>query len=288
VFWLNVPVAKTPTANASDTTLNQTETIMVPTPTRSIARGEKLSEVPFTNLRWPKSRLNDNYVTNLDSYMDAIALSTLPQYLPIPIASITKERVDQNAVVEGIPEGMRAITVKVDAESAVEGWARSGNFVDIILIKTNRQGRASREQAGLESRIIAENVKILSAGQSVVGNSSSSTSAKLPSTVTLLTSQEDALKIKTASTIGKLTFALRGQGDQSPTQVMSFNHKELLGAKQTLKSEPKILGYAKGPDGKHYVLDDRTRWVRTSNDSDIAFIESHSRAKLDNIQQLEE
>lgn len=229
------------------------ESISIPTPTRQIARGERLDNIQFATVRWPKSRLQDGqYLLSVAGLGSTYAMSPLPAHLPVPLASLSTSAPDQNAVAEAIPQGMRAITVKVDAESAIEGWARSGNFIDVILVRT------AKEQ-GLESLIIAENVKILSAGASAQPMASGDTAPKAPNTVTLLVSQEDALKIKTASNLGKLTFALRGTGDSSPTVAVSVDQKKLFGVAPKPVS---FTGRATGPDGSQYVLAKDKRWFR--------------------------
>ncbi len=236
------------------------DTVLVPTPTRPIAKGEKLSSVPFTNVKWPKSRLTEDYILELDAYQESIATTALPKYLPVPVSAVTSGAFESNAVVEGIPEGMRAITVRVDEEAAVEGWARSGNYVDVIVIRSSKDS-----SVGLEAKVIAENVRILSAERSAAPLTTSGTAPKAPRTVTLLTSQEDALKIATAANIGKLTFALRGMGDQNPTLSTAMDQRKLLGEARTLRQvEEQFRGFARGPDGKVYVLsDDEMRWTLT-------------------------
>ena len=100
---------------------SEDDMVLLPTPTRAIAKGERLSDVPFTPLKWPKSRITEEYVTNLAVHRDSIALAALPKALPVPVSAISKDALDANAVVEGIPDGMRAITIRVDAESPVRG-----------------------------------------------------------------------------------------------------------------------------------------------------------------------
>ena len=115
----------------------------------------------------------------------------------------------------------------------------------------------------LLSNYSKENVKILAAGATVESSSSSQNAAHAPPTVTLLVTQEDALKIRTAATVGKLTFALRGVGDQSPSTTISMNQKLLLGgAKNSPFGKGEKRAVAKGPDGKTYVLDGNSEWIR--------------------------
>lgn len=241
-------------------TTPEDEMIAIPMPSRNISRGENIRDVEFVARKWPKSQLSTEYITSLTEYHNAITLTVLPKHLPVLKSSLSLTRQDSNAVVEGIPEGMRAITVKVDAESAVEGWARSGNFVDVIVIR-NAQDSA----LGLESKVIAENVKILSAGRSANPSDSNATTAQPPATATLLVSQEDALKIKTAANVGKLTFSLRGAGDQAPTIALAMDQKRLLGGAKTIEAKNTVIkGRAQGPDGKQYILTDKSEWLKSA------------------------
>jgi pilus assembly protein CpaB len=238
-----------PNPSSQNAELNENDLIMLPVPTRSLAKGEKITNKDWTLMKWSRSKASAHYVFDIQDYEGAATTTFLPKYMPVLQSALTKTT-DLNAVVEGIPESMRAITVKVDAESAVEGWARSGNYVDVIVIRESRSG-------GPEAKVIAENVKILSAGR-VATQSSSYSSAQLPATITILVSQEEALKIKTAASIGKLTFALRGVTDNTPTTTTNMNQNIVLGIKKETKKI--IKGHAKGPDGKKYVLTDSGKW----------------------------
>lgn len=239
---------------------NDVDFVLIPAPSRQVARGELLSSVPFTTIKWPKSGLPGNYMRNISNYQEARSLTSLPQLMPVPLSALKNGPLAENAVVEGIPAGMRAITVRVDIESAVEGWARSGNFVDVIVIR-----QSDNQNSGLESKIIAQNVRILSAGRSAEPIAQSGIAPRAPATVTLLVSQTDALKIKTAASFGKLTFALRGLGDNSPTSITKMDQSSLLGRGRLKSFTPvPFRGYARGPDGKVYVLQENARWTRSS------------------------
>jgi len=243
--------------------VSEDDTVSVPTPARQVARGEQLSRVEFATVKWPKSKLTGDYLLELETHKDSFAATTLPAHLPIPRSALSKSALDTNAVAEAIPFGMRAITVKVDAESAVEGWARSGNYIDVILVRTAKE-------AGLESLVIAENVKILSAGASAQPLNSQENAPKAPNTVTLLVSQEDALRIKTAGNIGRLTFALRGNGDAQPTLTTSIDQRKLLGPAPLPKKLPEYIGHATGPDGRTYVLAENSKWFRSSGNNPLS------------------
>ncbi|HMO18327.1 MAG TPA: Flp pilus assembly protein CpaB [Oligoflexia bacterium] len=249
-------------ANASQDTI-EPQMVELEVPSRPVSRGEQLKSVPFAKVKWPNSPDMMRFVRQAAEFKDYYANAPLSSFSPVSIASLTKSSSEANAVVEGIPQGFRAITVKVDIESAVEGWAQTGAYVDVILMRQSLDS-----ELGIEAKVIAENVKILSAGASVDNSSNNSKSTQAPATVTLLVSQEDALKVRTASTIGKLTFALRGLGDQSPTLATNMNQKVLLGGSRTLQVSGKrdgFKGVAKDSDGTQYILDADARWVKEAD-----------------------
>jgi len=237
---------------------SEDDVVLVPTPLRSIAKGEKIGSVTFVRTKWPRSKLTMRYVENVDSVSDSVALVALPASLPVPITAISKNASVGNEVVDRIPPEMRAITVRVDAESAVEGWARPGDFVDVILLMNSK----SKDRGGIEAKVIAENVKILSAGRSTQPLGGKESASRAPATVTLLVDQENALKVKAANKMGKLTFALRGTGDLTPTLAKRIDQKSILGrARPYVKKKNLYKAKAKGPDGRTYLLSENSQWV---------------------------
>src|SRR5262249_12639230 len=131
------------------------------------------------------------------------------------------------------------------------------NNVDVILVQ-----RAADGSDGLQSTVIAANVKILSAGSSTSPVGKSAETSHSPDTVTLLVTQEDALKIKTASLLGKLTIALRSATDSAPPLATAVDGRNIVRTTATLASPRLIRGQAIGPDGRIYVLDEQSRWQR--------------------------
>ncbi|RIL10101.1 MAG: Flp pilus assembly protein CpaB [Proteobacteria bacterium] len=110
-----------------------------------------------------------------------------------------------NAVTAKIPEGFRAVTISVDAESGVEGWVRPGARVDVVW--------ASQVRGRSTVTTIVENAEVLSAERSTEINPESG--KPIPSHITLLVNIEDAQRIQLAKTSGSLSLNLRGTSDQA-------------------------------------------------------------------------
>lgn len=258
VFVLGTRFSRPP-ATVSDLTpqANATETkeLLLPVPLHQVAAGSSLADVEFVYVPWPSGKNVDAYIRDVGPFKKYHTRERLQAYVPVASAALVATATDTNAVVERIPEGMRAITVKVDAESAVEGWAQSGSHIDVLVIRQLPDG-----DNRFETKVIAENVRILSAGRSV---KTSPDAPQTPATVTLLVDQADALRIKTAANLGKLTFSLRGVGDTEPTTLRHMNQRALLGTpRNSLPQVNPFRGSAVAADGTHWVLTEGNRWIR--------------------------
>ena len=131
--------------------------------------------------------------------------------------------VPTSAITAKIPEGFRAVTISVDAESGVEGWVRPGTRVDVVWTTMHLSRPAVTT--------IVQSAEVLSAERSLEpAKDERSPATKVPSHVTLLVSSKDAQKVQLAKSSGSLSLILRGDED---TSVAS---NEMLSASNLLKS----------------------------------------------------
>lgn len=241
------------TASTPEVAASRSE-VMLPVPVSAVAQGQALAEVEFVYIAWQEPQSATAYIDDVSGFRTHRTTRRLQAYMPIPHNALTMVADDINAVIERIPEGMRAITVNVDAESAVEGWAQSGSTVDVIVMR-----KTGASDNTIETQVIAENVKILSAGRSTKATAEM---PQPPATVTLLVNQTDALRIKTAVHLGRIAFSLRGMGDSSPTTLTQMNQRALLGTTSLqIPKEAQFKGKATGPDGRQWVLSEGNRWL---------------------------
>lgn len=247
----NRPVSATSEAPVVSPVVGQFDTVVVPVPSEPVTAGTKLREVSFRQVNFPKHQVPKGAITNLTPYLEGVAIAALPANLPLFPQNISLASDLSNPVIERIPEGMRAMTVRVDATSAVEGWAGTGAIVDVLLVDKN------------ETRVIAEKVQILSAERSV--NPVQATSGpSVPSTVTLLVTQEQCLAINTAIPQGKIAFALRSMNDDGQWGSRHLSSEALRGVGETLRQE-RIDGFVEFSDepGKRFALSNGT-WIKTN------------------------
>ncbi len=248
VLWLEDPrqvsAAPVPTAIVAEY-----DTIPVPVPVRTILSGTRLGDAEFKMLPYPRHQLPEGALLEVAELKDFVAAAALPANLPIFPENLNRRAPGSNAVVDRIPENMRAITVRTDATTVVEGWAGSGSIVDVLLIEQDR------------TIVIAEQVQILSAERSIQPIADQQ-SPEVPTTVTLLVTQDQALAINTALPRGRLSFALRSQNDQQNWKrpvYTSDNFRKAGGAADQSKS---ISGYITMADGQAFALANG-QWIRT-------------------------
>jgi Flp pilus assembly protein CpaB len=146
------------------------------------------------------------------------------------------------------------MTIKVDATAAVEGWAGSGSIVDVLLIERDR------------TSVVAEKVRILSAERSVIPVEGQAM-PNVPSTVTILVSQEQCLAINTAIPRGRIAFALRGTRDDASWTDTTFTAQRLGNSvsDEAARGESNINGFVsftEGGETRAYALS-KGKWINT-------------------------
>lgn len=225
------------------------DTVRVPVPARTVPAGTKLKDVQFEYLSYPKHQLPPGVIKAVAPFFDAVSLTDLPAKLPLFQKNVSLTEHKSNPVVERIPQGMRAITLKVDATSAVEGWAGSGALVDVLLVQKD------------QTTVVAEQVKILSAERSV-SPVDGSAAPDVPSTVTILVTQEQALAINTAVLRGKIAFALRNIDDEDIWQNRVFTADNLIHKRSKGAGIQGYVAIGQGSKKKTFALADG-KWIKT-------------------------
>ena len=224
--------------------------VEVPVPDRPVGSGVMIRDVPIRLEKFPEHQLPRGVVRDVGRVRDAVTLVALPGGLPILDVNLGSPDEASNPLVGRIPPGMRAMTVRVDATSAVEGWARSGSVVDVLLVDKNK------------TAVVADKVKIISTERSLSAVVNSESDSAIPSTVTLLVTQEQCLAINTAVAVGKIAFALRGGADGDQWRDSHFDADELNGSspkKGTTKVQG-VVSIGQGGDKRNYALVDG-RWI---------------------------
>lgn len=134
-----------------------------------------------------------------------------------------------------IPDGYRAMTVKVDEVVGVSGFITPGTLVDIVVVIAPPENSKSRDTI---SKIVLQNIKVLASGQNI-DRPKDDREASAVRSVTLQVTPEQAEKLALATTEGKLQLVMRNSVDQQNETTTGANKRSLLsGEAATPMSDP--------------------------------------------------
>jgi len=107
-----------------------------------------------------------------------------------------------------IPEGYRAMSVKVNEASAVAGFLQPGTHVDVFAGEGGRRGVSSK------SRLILSDIEVGAVGQSLNEVGSDGKSVKVSKSVTLFVKPEQVPTLHAAASREQIQLTMRGDGDK--------------------------------------------------------------------------
>jgi pilus assembly protein CpaB len=161
-----------------------------------------------------------------------------------------------------IPEGYRAMTVKVDDVVGVSGFILPGTLVDIVVVI--QPPKSSGQQEDMVSKIVLQNIKVLASGQNIDKPKNEKEGQRVKA-VTLQVTPEQAEKLALASNEGRLQLVMRNSVDQGDEVTPGANKKSLLSGERAQQvPEPGISSKSTTFTG---VRRYRPRTPRTANNA---------------------
>jgi len=126
-----------------------------------------------------------------------------------------------------IPEGMRAVSVRVNEVIGVAGYVLPGTRVDVVATASPND-----ERADMTSKVILSNVQVLTAGTRMEQDQEKGKPVQV-TVVTLLVNPEQSERLALASTEGKIQLALRNPLDQTAPETPGVRAAALVGNVRT-------------------------------------------------------
>ncbi|OOY15197.1 Flp pilus assembly protein CpaB [Thioclava sp. DLFJ4-1] len=126
----------------------------------------------------------------------------------------------QNAgIMASLPDGRRAFTIQVSSTSAVSGFLRPGDLVDVYW-----SGQIGSEPV---TKLIDRNLKLIAIDQSTDPDRTKAT--QIARSVTAEVSPEQVAALTLAQNTGRLTLSLVGLDNSAQLGQIEINRDELLG-----------------------------------------------------------
>ena len=133
-----------------------------------------------------------------------------------------------------VPEGKRAMTVRVNDVVGVAGFALPGTYVDVMVNTQDERGQRGDRDHSI-SKIVLERILVLAVAQEADRDS---TKPKVVNAVTLEVTPKDAEMLDLARSVGTLSLVLRNQTDpKAMARGSGATKAELLGVSR-IEVEP--------------------------------------------------
>jgi pilus assembly protein CpaB len=132
-----------------------------------------------------------------------------------------------------IPEGMRAVSVRVNEVVGVAGYVLPGNRVDVVATAS-----PTNQSTDMTSKVVLSNVQVLTAGTRLEQDQKDGKPVQV-SVVTLLVNPEQSERLALASTEGKIQLALRNPLDMGNPETPGIKTANLVGGVRATAPAPR-------------------------------------------------
>ena len=188
-----------------------------------IQLGEKITAEQLTLLPMPNGSVPEGAFRKASEVVGRVAITRIGLREPITLSKLAPEGTE-GGLSAVIPQGYRAMTVKVDDIVGVSGFIMPGSFVDVVAIIVPPGDNQSK---GPISKIVLQSIKVLASGPKIDTPENQRTPAEVRS-VTLQVTPEQAEKLVLAANEGKLQLVMRNYTDQDDAATRGANKNSLL------------------------------------------------------------
>ncbi|HEV2802189.1 MAG TPA: Flp pilus assembly protein CpaB [Pyrinomonadaceae bacterium] len=192
-----------------------------------IQPGEKIIAEQLQSVQFPANAIPDGTFQSADKLIGRVAVVQIAAREPVTDYKLAPEG-SAGGLSAVIPEGYRAMTVKVDDVVGISGFVMPGALVDVVVVIHPVEANGQENPI---SKIVLQNIKVLANGQNIdrPKNDREPESVKA---VTLQVTPEQAEKLALASTEGKLQLVMRNSVDQGDEQTLGVDKRVLLGGER--------------------------------------------------------
>src|SRR5512145_2442033 len=186
-----------------------------------IQLGSRLSSQMLKTVDWPAGSIPTGAITKAETLEDRVVKTSVLRGEPILEAKLAPIGT-KGGLSAVIPEGKRAMTVRVNDVIGVAGFALPGNYVDIV-VNTQLDGKGGGDRQ--ISKIVLEHILVLAVAQEA---NRDETKPRVVNAVTLELTPEQAEKLDLARSVGTLSLALRNQVDKDGVDTRGIMKPQLL------------------------------------------------------------
>ena len=188
--------------------------------------GARLTPEMIRMVDWPLSSVPTGAFTDGPKLEGRVVTAAVHRGEPLLESRLAAEG-SKGGLSAVMPEGKRAMTVRVNDVIGVAGFALPGTFVD-IMVNTQEEGSTRADRDHAVSKIVLERILVLAVAQE---SDRDSTKPKVVSAVTLELTPEQAEILDLARSVGTLSLVLRNQTESRLAGTSGATKAQLLGVK---------------------------------------------------------
>ncbi len=235
-LWIALTVASLTGLAASTLTVNY---LKRPTPTvtaeqpaagtvvvaaQPLPLGTYLTEGHVKAVAWPGGTLPAGYFARKEDVVGRGLTVDLAANEPLLASKLAPVGAGGGLPVV-IPEGKRAVSVKVDEVVGVAGFVLPGTRVDVLVtLDPETEGEETKQPA--TTRVILQNVQVIASGQKIEKDEEGK--PETVTVITLLVTPEESEKLTLAATEGQIQLALRNAMDMDSVSTGGIQTGELV------------------------------------------------------------
>jgi len=204
-------------------------TTMVAMPTRQVVVskanldvGADLTREDLKAIDWPAGSVPVGAFSKVEEVAGRGLIAPVVENEPIlPMKLASKEA--GSGLPPAIPEGLRAVSVRVNEVIGVSGYVLPGTRVDVVATVS-----PDDKKVNTTSKVILTNVQVLAAGTKIEKDAERGKPVSV-NVVTLLVNPEESERLTLAANEGKIQLALRNPLDKGATETPGVKPAALLG-----------------------------------------------------------
>ncbi len=212
--------APTPTQQQADI---NTQKVLVAT--QDVAMGKTIASGDVAWRDWPKDSISSQFITGGTQKSESEVVGAIARagfYAGEPISDAKLIRSDRGFMSAILPEGKRAVAIRIAADTSAGGFILPNDHVDVIMTRRVDQGSSGGNGPQFMTETILNNVRVLAIDQTVEkapakdGSNNNGTDTVVGQTATLELTPQQAQIITVAQQMSdRLNLALRSVSDSA-------------------------------------------------------------------------
>ena len=213
------------------------KTVSVPTRAVVVAAadldiGAEIGRDDVRIIEWPATAVPVDAIGSADEVIGRGLIVPVVQNEPILPAKLASKEAGAG-LPPAIPQGLRAVSVRVNEVIGVAGYVLPGTHVDVVATVS-----PTNQATDMTSKVILTNVLVLAAGTKIERTTDKDKPMPV-SVVTLLVNPEEAERLTLAASEGKIQLALRNPLDRETPSTRGIRSASLLGAAPIVQRMPR-------------------------------------------------